>query len=288
MRTALAALLLAAAPPAAAQDADTRRPPLFVIEDDDSRVVLLGSIHVLPGDALPLPAHVEEAYAEAEAVAFELDLDLAQVGAAGMMQAATDEATLATALTDAQRAEVDAALAGLGVPAGAFNQFEPWFAGLTYGLLALQQSGLPIEAGGVDAHFFGRAKADGKERVAFETMELQTAAFDDLSTEAQVAFLMEGVSMDKDSTAALFGHMVAAWAAGEDDRLAALMAEGMSQPEVFDALLVARNRAWIPQIEALLAREGEDALVVVGAGHLVGEQSVVDMLREAGHTVTRL
>lgn len=288
MRTALAALLLAAAPPAAAQDADTRRPPLFVIEDDDSRVVLLGSIHVLPGDALPLPAHVEEAYAEAEAIAFELDLDLAQAGAAGMMQAATDEATLATALTDAQRAEVDAALAGLGVPAGAFNQFEPWFAGLTYGLLALQQSGLPIEAGGVDAHYFGRAKADGKERVAFETMELQTAAFDDLSTEAQVAFLMEGVSMDKDSTAALFGHMVAAWAAGEDDRLAALMAEGMSQPEVFDALLVARNRAWIPQIEALLAREGEDALVVVGAGHLVGEQSVVDMLREAGHTVTRL
>lgn len=287
MRTALAALLLATALPALAQDADERRPPLFVLEDADSRVYLLGSIHILPAEALPLPAHVEAAYDDASVLAFELDLDAAQAGAAGMMQAAMDEETLGEVLTAEQQAEVDAAFGALGVPAGAFNQMEPWLVGMTYGVLALQQSGLPVEAGGVDAHLFGRAGADGKERVAFETVELQTAAFDDLPVESQVAFLLAGVAVDPDSTAAQFTGMVDAWGAGDDEALAALLTDGFSQPDVFEALLVARNRAWVPQIEALLARD-EDALVVVGAGHLVGEQSVVDLLRRAGYAVERL
>ena len=289
MRLAAVAALLALATPALAQNAaDTRRPPLFVLEDDDSRVYLLGSVHVLPSGALPLPDHVEAAYAAASVLAFELDLDAAQAGAVGMMQAAVDEETMAEVLDADQQAAVDDALAALGVPAGAFNQFEPWFVGMTYGILALQSSGLPVEAGGVDAHFFGRAKADHKERIAFETVELQTAAFDDLPTASQVAFLMEAVATSPDSSAALFGGMVEAWGAGDDDALAALLNDGFSQPAMFEALLVARNRAWVPQIESLLARDGEDALVVVGAGHLVGESSVVEMLRRAGYSVKRL
>ena len=286
---ALAALALAL--PVAAQDMDDeepddRRPPLFLLEDGDSRVYLLGSVHLLPADALPLPAAVEAAYDEAEVVAFELDMDLAQAGAQGMMMAGMDEETVADALTDEQQEAFNAALAPLGVPAGAFDAFEPWLAGITYGALVVQQSGASAE-GGVDAHFFGRAKADGKERVPFETVELQTAAFDDLPTDVQVAFLMEGIEDDQDP-AEMFDDLVEAWSVGDDEALAALLAEGMSQPEVFEALLVTRNRAWVPQILSLLGRDGEDALVVVGAGHLVGEQSVVEMLREDGYTVERL
>jgi len=281
---ALAALL---AVPARAQD-DARRPPLFVVQDDDSRVYLLGSVHVLPAGALPLPQHVEAAYDSASVVAFELDLDVAQAGVAGMMASAVDEATVATALSDAQRDSLNAALGALGLPSGAFDAFEPWFVAMTYGIVALQQSGLPVEAGGVDAYYFGRAKADQKERVAFETVELQTAAFDDLPTDVQVAYLMDTLTMSPDSTAAFFGDMVDAWSGGDDARLATLLDDGFNHPALFDALLVARNRAWIPQIESLLAREGETALVVVGAGHLLGESSVVDMLRQAGYTVERL
>ena len=291
MRVLAAALAALLALPASAQSnaevPDDRRPPLFVLADDDSRVYLLGSVHVLPEGALPLPAHVEAAYAEASVLAFELDLDAAQAGAVGMMAAASDEATLPDALSPAQRDSVNAALGALGLPAGAFDAFEPWFVGMTYGVLALQQSGLPVEAGGVDAHFFGRAEADGKERLAFETVELQTAAFDDLSEAAQVSFLMQSVALPPDSSAALFADMVDLWATGQDDALGAFLSDEMAQPEVFDALLVRRNRAWIPQIESLLARD-ESAMVVVGAGHLVGRASVVEMLRAAGYTVERV
>ncbi|MEM1117484.1 MAG: TraB/GumN family protein [Bacteroidota bacterium] len=284
---AVTVLPVAAQAPADAAD-DDRRPPLFLLEDGDSRVYLLGSVHVLPEGALPLPPHVEAAYADASVVAFELDLDEAASAAPSMIAAAMDETTLADALTDAQRATFAEATAALGMPVGTLDAFEPWFAGLTVGVAALRQSGLPVEAGGVDAHFFGRAGADDKERVALETVALQTAAFDDLSTGAQVAFLMESVAVPPDSAAAQFGALLEAWASGDDDRLGAMMHDGMSQPEVFEALLVTRNRAWVPQIASLLARTDENALVVVGAGHLVGPQSVVEMLREAGYAVERL
>lgn len=282
----LLALLFAG--PAMAQDTtDVRRPPLFALDSGDTRVYLLGSVHVLPDGALPLPAHVEAAYDQASVLAFELDLDLAQAGAAGMMAAAMDETTIADALTPEQSDSLNAALALVGMPAGALDTLEPWFAGMMYGVMALQQSGLPIQQGGVDAYFFGRAKADGKERLAFETVELQTAAFDDLTTESQVRYLLSSIGSSPDSLATQFADLVDAWASGDDDRLAAMMNDGMSQPEVFESLLTVRNRAWVPQIESLLAGD-ETALVVVGAGHLVGEGSVVDLLRRAGYTVERL
>ncbi len=284
---ALAQAAAADPAPAASDSTDARRPPLFVVGAGDARVYLLGSVHVLPDGALPLPAHVEAAYAQASVLAFELDLDLAQAGATGMMAAAMDEVTIGEALTAAQSDSLNAALALLGMPAGALDALEPWFASMMYGVMALQQSGLPLQEGGVDAHFFGRAKADGKERLAFETVELQTAAFDDLTTATQVAYLLESIRLSPDSLATQFADLVEAWGSGDDERLAAMMSQGMSHPEVFESLLITRNRAWIPQIESLLAGS-ETALVVVGAGHLVGEGSVVDMLRRAGYAVERL
>ena len=284
----LLALLLLAAPALSAQDArpDDRRPPLFLLEDADSRVYLLGSVHLLPDGALPLPPAVEAAYADAEVVAFEADLDSLGALAMAVMQAATDEETIADVLDDDQRARVAAYAAALGLPAAAFDPFEPWMASVTLSMVALQRAGFSGE--GVDAHLNARAGADAKERVAFEGALSQVALLDDLPTADQILLLESGLAGGPDSTAATMREMVALWSAGEDEALAALMTRSMEGSETLhDAMLTRRNAAWVPQIEALLAREGTDALVVVGAGHLVGAGSVVELLQAAGHTVTR-
>ena len=265
---------------------DDRRPPLFVVQDADSRVYLLGSIHVLPEGALPLPAAAEAAYADAEVVAFEVDLDAAQAEAPAMMEAAVGGTTTAQALSPDQKAAFDAYAAALGVPAGALDAFEPWMAGLTVTVLAVQRAGVTGE--GVDAHYYARAGADGKERAALETMADQTAAFDGLPVAEQVRFLMASVEQGPDAVGPTFARMVETWRTGDDAALGRLMAEGMNTPALREALLAGRNRAWVPQLEALLARDGQDALVVVGAGHLVGPDNVVEMLRARGLTVTRL
>jgi hypothetical protein len=57
-------------------------------------------------------------------------------------------------------------------------------------------------------------------------------------------------------------------------------------PELYRPLTEDRNRAWVEQLDDLLD-DRDDYLVVVGALHLVGRNSVVDLLRQRGYTVTR-
>ena len=269
------------------ETADTRRPPLFVMADADSKVYLLGSVHLLPEGALPLPPVVEAAYADADVLAFELDLDAAQAGAATLMQLGMDGASIADVLTADQKAAFDAFAAGAGLPQGALDAFEPWMASMTLSVLAMQKAGMAGE--GVDAHFSARAKADGKERVAFETAGQQIRLFDELPMDDQVAMLMAGIDEDVDSVGVYLARMIDLWSMGEDEVLAALMNEGIGETSTLrSALLTDRNRAWVPQIVSLLERQGEDALVVVGAGHLIGDESVVEMLRASGYSVERL
>jgi uncharacterized protein YbaP (TraB family) len=54
-----------------------------------------------------------------------------------------------------------------------------------------------------------------------------------------------------------------------------------------NALIVKRNQSWIPEIEQML-KGPSDALVVVGAAHLVGKTGVVELLRAKGYTVEQI
>ena len=60
-----------------------------------------------------------------------------------------------------------------------------------------------------------------------------------------------------------------------------LLVEYERLPTLYRPLVTDRNRRWLPQIEALLARP-DDTLVVVGALHLVGPDGLLALLRERG------
>ena len=70
--------------------------------------------------------------------------------------------------------------------------------------------------------------------------------------------------------------------------MAKLLQEGFDEyPDLYRPLTVERNRKWIPQIEQLLD-DRDDYLVVVGALHLVGTDSVIDLLERKGYKVKQL
>jgi uncharacterized protein YbaP (TraB family) len=70
--------------------------------------------------------------------------------------------------------------------------------------------------------------------------------------------------------------------------MAKLLQEGFDEyPDLYRPLTVDRNRKWLPRIEQLL-NERQDYLVVVGALHLVGRQSVIDLLERKGYKVKQL
>lgn len=271
---------------ASAQTAPARRALLWVLEDADSRVYLFGSVHALPTGTDVLPGAAAAAYADAETVAFEVDLDgaTAAAGSAALRALATDGVALSKRLGPADAARLDRRLQTAGLSLASFEAYEPWFVAL---LLAQVPDG-PVRfsaAAGVDVQLYARARADGKARLGLETVDDQIGALDGLPVKDQLAFLRDALSDSGDGLAAL----VAAWEAGDAEALAARVADGLDgSPALRRRVFTDRNARWTPQVEALLARTGEDVLVVVGAGHLVGADSVVDMLRARGHTVERV
>ena len=67
---------------------------------------------------------------------------------------------------------------------------------------------------------------------------------------------------------------------------AQLKSEIGRDPALYQSVLVARNRKWVPKIEALL-NDDRNYLVIVGTGHLVGQGSVIDLLKKDGIGATQ-
>jgi uncharacterized protein len=292
----VAALLVgtaACAPGVPADDpaiADAARPhlPLWALTHDGSTVYLLGSVHLLRPEVYPLDPAIYDAFDAAGIVAFELDFAELTAAIPVMMQRGMygPGRSLGDDLPADLHAELGARAGELGLPMEVVDRMRPWLVAMTLSALVLQQGGFEA-ATGLDIHLHERAVAAGQQVVGLETVEQQIEVFESLSTEAQVAFLRSTLE-ELDESVAMMDRATEMWLRGDADGLAGMFIEPMhAQPQLMERLLFERNRAWVPEIEALLERP-ETAIVVVGVGHLAGEASVIDLLRQRGYRVTQI
>jgi uncharacterized protein YbaP (TraB family) len=163
----------------------------------------------------------------------------------------------------------------------------PWLAALTVSLTPLLKAGYDPESG-VEKLLTAQAKAAGKPISAFETMEQQVRFFADM-TPAQEAQLLESTLDEIDDGPAKIDALVAAWAAGDQGELKRQMVEEMQAdyPDVYKLLLVDRNQDWASQLKTRLAGSGV-SFVAVGAGHLVGPDSLQAQLAKLGIKAERV
>ena len=81
--------------------------------------------------------------------------------------------------------------------------------------------------------------------------------------------------------------MEKAWKSGDSQGLHSIMNQSFADhPKQYERLVLQRNKNWLPVLEKIL-KENELTLVVVGAGHLVGPQSVVELLKNKGYKVVQ-
>jgi len=281
--TLLASPVLADSP--ASEGAD--KTFMWRVQGDGATVYLLGSVHVMREDSYPLPTAMEAAFDSVEKVVFEIDLDELDGAALQMLAAGTldGERTLEEIVGPATWAELLVPIEKTGFPAAMFRRMKPWMAAVTITALALTEAGY-LPSAGVDAYFSRRAEEAGKERIALETVEFQVSLFADLTAEQSLAFLRYTLA-DLETVIPELGELSAHWRAGRMEAVEVLMAEGFDEyPELLEKMVTNRNRAWMPLIEGLLAGDS-DAMVVVGALHLVGEDGLVNLLRKRGYTVDR-
>ena len=250
-------------------------------------IFLLGSIHYLRQDNYPLNQDILDAFAASKELVLEVDLNnpagAAAQKSAFVKAAFRDGTSLPQNVSEDTYRKASQRAADLGLDMRILNPMKPWFVSLTLLGVNLQRLGFDPKFG-VDRYLAARAKDAGKATRGLETIEFQLGLFDQLSKDEQESMLRETVSeldrLDKD-----INDIVHAWLKGDADQLAGLLLAGMREyPELEQKIIVERNQRWLSAIEKLLDQDS-DAMVVVGAAHLVGKNGIVARLKERGYTV---
>jgi uncharacterized protein YbaP (TraB family) len=270
--------------PPAVKDVD---PALWVVKDEDTTIYLFGSVHVLKPGLGWFDDGVKTAFDSSDQLVLELvEPPAAEVQALfGKFAMDQQGKTLRSKMNDADRAVYDAAMGKLGIPAPAFDPFEPWAAGMTLSVVALQKSGFDPNSG-VEKQLMAAANVSKKPIAGLETMEFQLGVFDTLPEAEQIAFLVETAKTIDDADSVM-DNMVKLWASADTESLAQLMNEGLTSRTLYDALLTKRNANWAKWISAKMDRPGV-TFIAVGAGHLAGPTSVQALLPAYSLTATRV
>jgi uncharacterized protein len=176
-------------------------------------------------------------------------------------------------------------LRGIGLPAAMFENLTPAMAGMTLEVLEMQKLGLDPQYG-LDKHFYVRARQEGKQIIPLETVDFQIALMTDFS-KGEGELLMKITMDDIDKVKTELGDIVKAWQTGDADNLEKMLNDASRQaPAIFKRLITDRNERWVPKIEEWLQGD-KNAIVIVGAGHLVGKDGVVELVRKKGLKVSQ-
>lgn len=268
-------------------------PALWSMSDEDTTIYIFGTVHLLrPEVEWRYPAF-DAALAEADTVVFEVDLFtdeglqayMSEFVPNGMYE---DGRTLRGVLSESDEAVIEAGMQAAGAPIDAFNAFEPWMVSVNLGSMQLVADGYDAESG-VEKVIQDEAVRAGKDFAYLEDLADQLEVFDGMSEEAQIEMLYTTV-LTLDAAGETVDHMVAEWADGDVEGLGVLAASGEGTPsavEMYERLLVTRNRNWIPVIEGFLEEPGT-FFIAAGSAHFAGPDSVILMLEEEGYTVERI
>jgi uncharacterized protein YbaP (TraB family) len=277
---------------AAARSEQSKDPKHFIwsVEGRKSTVYILGSIHILKKDSYPLPAAVEDIFSCCNKIVFETDLDGMKrpeiqnmMLKLGMYPAGQ---TLPANISRDTYALLMEKLRESGIPVERFEQFKPWFISINLASMELERMGFD-PALGIDRHFFEKAKQERKKMLYLETNEFQINLFGRLSRQKQEILLRQTLQ-ELNIIEAEFKEMITAWRNGDSGLFHSIISKSFNEsPYLYNKLIIRRNREWIPEILKLMNRQG-DALIIVGAGHLVGKDSVIDLLKKKGYNVNQL
>ena len=263
---------------------------LWRVSAGQNVVYLVGSVHLLTKDYYPLSPALDAALTDSNLLVEEVDMGEmlapdAQINTLrrGMLPA---DQSVDTVVSPATFALVNKTAADLGVPVEPLKRFKPWMLALTLLGLEWQKAGFDAELG-LDKHFYDRAKTEGKPVQGLETLDYQIARFDEMPMSQQDHLLAESLT-ELDTETASVTSLADAWKAGDVPTVERIVLQDLkSDPDLYQRLLVDRNRNWFPKIDALFRRPGR-TLVVVGAAHLVGPDGLIQMLQAKGYTVEQM
>lgn len=250
-------------------------------------VYLVGSVHMLSKDYYPLSPSLDAAFADADLLIEELDFAEMMAPEAqlmlltrGMLPAGQSlDAVVSKPTLDL----VSARVAALGLPIEPLKRFKPWALALTLLAMEWKKAGFEPDLG-LDRHFYDLARGLGRAVQGLETVAFQVSRFDEMSMVDQDRMLVQSLK-DVETETAEVKTLADAWQAGDAAAVERVVLRDLrNDAQLYRRLIVERNQAWLPKVEALFNRP-KPAFVVVGAAHLVGPDGLLAALRAKGYTL---
>lgn len=264
--------------------------PLWKVSKGNDHLFIGGTIHMLGKSDYPLPPEFETIYNQSEQLVFETDMQKLQLPETQMKMVQLLSYQDGSTLKDHLNPDTYQALADFanksGMPIAMIERFKPGMASTMLTIIELKKLG--VDAEGVDSFYNSKASQDSKMLGKLETVDEQLnflATLGEKNPDEFIAYTLR----DMKELPKLFGEMKTAWRSGDINKLAEIGVIPMKKDfsETYQNLIIKRNKAWIPQIEAMIKTK-EIEMILVGILHLSGGDSVLKQLEILGYRIEQL
>jgi uncharacterized protein YbaP (TraB family) len=267
-------------------------PAMWRLTDADSEIYLFGTFHLLPASLNWTTPALDAAMEKTLFTMTEADTDspAAQQKLASLVRELGLNApgvTLSSQLGPERAKQFGLISERYGIPMAALEPMKPWLALISLSVGIMQSQGFSADAGAEE--IIQKKAATQKDKLAYlETAEFQLRALAGLTNEEWLADFERGLAQMADFEG-FSNRTLEAWRTGDLDSIEEEMIGPMktAAPSAYKALIVDRNADWVGQIEKIMAGS-DDYFIAVGAGHFMGEDGVVEMLKRKGYAVERV
>jgi len=266
---------------------------LYKVSSKTSTVYVLGSIHLAKPELYPLNTAITQAYKNSDALVVEVNPSSPE--SATVMQNAMmslglykNGKTLKSELRPKTYQTLKAYATKVNVPLENMERMRPWVVMIQLTVTEMMRLGYSPELG-IDQHFINLALNDRKEILELETAQQQMELLSKEDKEFQDKLLFYTLESMHDMEPML-EEMYKGWKRGDEKAFEEIMMtpvdEDPTLKDIYDELITKRNYAMTEKIEDFLKTK-KDYFVVVGSGHVIGEEGIVTLLRKNGFTVSQ-
>ena len=261
---------------------------------------LYGTMHVSDPRVLEMSQAARDAYDQADTVVVEArDITNLEQAMAGIMADPTltmlpGNTTIGDFLDETELSQLEQALDERGLPLLFVKRMKPW---LVFSILSVPGCEVARRNSGtqfLDLKLATDALDRGKQLEGLESIEEQLSILSGLPLETQAALLADTAAMGSilddvfetmtrlylDGDLTLFMPLMKSSAIGSE----ASGEKANAYAEFEQDLIDTRNRTMAERVQPML--DAGSAFVAVGALHFPGESGLVQLLRDAGYTVT--
>jgi len=262
---------------------------LWKVQLHTSVTYLGGTCHVLREADYPLPEEFAKAYEDSDIIVFETEIgELNSLGTQEMIIRKgiyNDGLSLDKVLSHKTYDTLRRYCESLGIQVSSLNKLKPSLVVLT--LLGLELQKMGVDQTGVDSYFYHKATMEGKKVEGLESVKEQIEFVLSMGRGNEDDFIEHSIK-DLKKTKQIINELIAAWKQGDEDKLYEVFVAQMKKdyPDLYETLLAGRNREWLPEIERYIQTPQKE-FILVGAGHLVGEDGIIEHLRRRGYRINK-